>query len=248
MSSGTSTTPTSQVGVDAVETNTFGANWANLGEYGISGRIRELAEAGARLAREVADDWSTADRPRWVLGCVGPGTKLPVSWATSTSPPSATPTSTQAAGMLAGGVDAILVETAQDLLQAKAAIIGARRAMKAAGAEDVPLIGQRHRRDHRHHAARLGDRRRADGPRAARHRPDRAQLRHRAGRDERAPAPPRRGTRTIGLGLHAQRRPAGADVRRRALPADPAAAGRRARPVHRRVRPRAGRRLLRHDA
>ena len=51
------------VGVDCVETNTFGANWANLGEYGISDRIGELAEAGARLAAEVADGWSTPDRP-----------------------------------------------------------------------------------------------------------------------------------------------------------------------------------------
>ena len=65
------------VGVDAVETNTFGANLANLGEYGIADRIEELAEDGARLAREVADGFSTPDRPRWVLGSVGPGTKLP---------------------------------------------------------------------------------------------------------------------------------------------------------------------------
>ena len=65
------------VGCDAVETNTFGANLANLGEYGIAERIFELSEAGARLAREVADGWATAERPRWVLGSVGPGTKLP---------------------------------------------------------------------------------------------------------------------------------------------------------------------------
>ena len=71
------TTPTSQAGSDAVETNTFGANWANLAEYDIVDRIHELARAGAALAREVADDFSTPDRPRWVLGSVGPGTKLP---------------------------------------------------------------------------------------------------------------------------------------------------------------------------
>ena len=64
-------------GSDAVETNTFGANWANLGEYGIAERIRELSQAAAVLAREVAHGWSTPDRPRWVLGSVGPGTKLP---------------------------------------------------------------------------------------------------------------------------------------------------------------------------
>ncbi len=61
-------------GVDAVETNTFGANLANLAEYGIEARIEELAEAGARIAREVADDRSTADQPRWVIGSIGPGT------------------------------------------------------------------------------------------------------------------------------------------------------------------------------
>src|SRR5215472_6932862 len=65
------------VGVDAVETNTFGVNLSALGEYGISDRIYELAEAGARLAREVADGYSTSDRPRWVIGSIGPGTKLP---------------------------------------------------------------------------------------------------------------------------------------------------------------------------
>ena len=66
-----------EVGVDCVETNTFGANFANLAEYGIQDRIRELALAGAQIARTEADRWSTPDRPRWVLGSVGPGTKLP---------------------------------------------------------------------------------------------------------------------------------------------------------------------------
>src|SRR5436305_14503296 len=66
-----------QTGCDAVETNTFGANLPNLAEYGISDRIFELSVSGARLAREVADGWSTPDRPRWVLGSVGPGTELP---------------------------------------------------------------------------------------------------------------------------------------------------------------------------
>ena len=60
------------------QTNTFGANLGNLGEYGIADRIDELAEAGARLAREAADAAEAADsRPRWVLGSMGPGTKLP---------------------------------------------------------------------------------------------------------------------------------------------------------------------------
>jgi 5-methyltetrahydrofolate--homocysteine methyltransferase len=128
------------VGVDAVETNTFGANLANLGEYGISHRIEELAEKGARLAREVADSYSTADRPRWVLGSVGPGTKLPTF---GHAPYAALRDAyeAQARGMIAGGADAILVETAQDLLQAKSAVVGARRALNAAGS-DLPVIVQ----------------------------------------------------------------------------------------------------------
>jgi 5-methyltetrahydrofolate--homocysteine methyltransferase len=126
-----------EVGVDAVETNTFGANLANLGEYDIPDRIRELAEAGARIAREAVDAWSTPDRPRWAIGSVGPGTKLP----TLGHAPFATLRDAyeqQVAGMVDGGVHAVLVETAQDLLQAKAAIIGAKRAIAAADA-DVPV-------------------------------------------------------------------------------------------------------------
>jgi 5-methyltetrahydrofolate--homocysteine methyltransferase len=128
------------VGVDCVETNTFGANFANLAEYGIESRIGELSRAGAELAREVADGWSTRDRPRWVLGSVGPGTKLPslghVAFATLRDA-----YQTQVEGMVAGGVDAVLVETAQDLLQAKAAVIGAKRALAAAGV-DLPVFAQ----------------------------------------------------------------------------------------------------------
>ena len=127
-------------GCDAVETNSFGANHANLGEYGIADRIYELSEAAARLAREVADGWSTPDRPRWVIGSVGPGTKLP----TLGHAPYAVLRDAyqqQVDGLLAGGVDAVLIETAQDLLQAKSALVGARRAMAAAGRK-VPLFAQ----------------------------------------------------------------------------------------------------------
>ncbi len=126
------------VGVDCIETNTFGTNLANLAEYGIEDRIEELAEAAARIARERADAHSTSDAPRWVLGSVGPGTKLPtlghVRFATLRDA-----YETQVRGMVAGGIDAVLIETAQDLLQAKAAIIGAKRALAAADA-DLPVI------------------------------------------------------------------------------------------------------------
>src|SRR4051812_37123131 len=128
------------VGSDAVETNTFGANLANLGEYGIADRIHELSVAAARIARQVADDWSTAARRRWVIGSVGPGTKLPtlghVSYATLRDAYEA-----EVTGLIEGGSHAVLVETAQDLLQAKAAINGARRAFRATGVK-LPLFAQ----------------------------------------------------------------------------------------------------------
>ncbi|MSW11163.1 MAG: methionine synthase, partial [Actinobacteria bacterium] len=129
-----------QVGVDAVETNTFGANFANLGEYDISDRIYELARAGTEIAREVADGWSTPDRPRWVLGSVGPGTKLP-SLGHAPFALLRDAYQTQAAALIDGGADAILIETAQDLLQAKAAVIGAKRAIAVSG-KDIVMIAQ----------------------------------------------------------------------------------------------------------
>ncbi|HEY6740956.1 MAG TPA: homocysteine S-methyltransferase family protein, partial [Lapillicoccus sp.] len=128
------------VGCDAVETNTFGANAANLGEYGIADRIHELSEAGARLAREVADDFATADRPRWVIGSVGPGTKLP-SLGHAKYSFLRDAYQQEVDGLIAGGADAVLVETSQDLLQMKAAIVGAKRAMATAGTR-LPLIAQ----------------------------------------------------------------------------------------------------------
>ncbi len=126
------------VGVDCVETNTFGANFANLGEYGIADRIYELAEAGARLAREAADEASTPDKPRWVLGSVGPGTKLPTLGHT-TYEILRDAYAEEVRGLVDGGADAILVETTQDLLQTKASVIGAKRALAAAG-RDLPVI------------------------------------------------------------------------------------------------------------
>ncbi|MDQ3151950.1 MAG: methionine synthase [Actinomycetota bacterium] len=126
-----------EAGVDAVETNTFGANLANLAEYDIADRITELAERGAVLAREVADEHGPG---RFVLGAVGPGTKLP----TLGHVPFATLRDAYVEccrGLLAGGVDAILVETSQDLLQTKASVIAAHRAMAAEG-RTVPIICQ----------------------------------------------------------------------------------------------------------
>ena len=127
-----------EVGVDAVETNTFGANWANLAEYDIPDRIRELAAAGARIARESADAFSTPTAPRWVLGSVGPGTKLPTLGHVDFETLRAA-YAEQVVGLLDGGSDAVLIETSQDLLQTKSAVIGAQDGMATFGL-DVPLI------------------------------------------------------------------------------------------------------------
>src|SRR5580693_4080922 len=129
-----------QAGADCVTTNSFGANLGNLGEYGIAKRIAELSEASARLARVAADRWATPDRPRWVLGSMGPGTKLPTLGHTTFRDLRDT-YQVNAEGLLRGGADALIIETCQDLLQAKAAIIGARRAV-AELAPDALVIAQ----------------------------------------------------------------------------------------------------------
>ncbi|MFB6540286.1 homocysteine S-methyltransferase family protein, partial [Streptomyces noursei] len=127
------------VGVDCVETNTFGANFAALAEYDIADRVFELSQAGAAIAREVADEFTASTgQQRFVLGSMGPGTKLPtlghVDYVTLRDA-----FQQNAEGMIVGGADALLVETTQDLLQTKAAVLGARRALVATGT-DLPVI------------------------------------------------------------------------------------------------------------
>lgn len=127
-------------GVDAIETNTFGANWANLAEYGIEDRIYELAFAGGEIARRAADEYSTAEKPRFVLGSLGPGTKLP-SLGHTTYENLKSAYYTAAKGLVDSGSDALLIETTQDLLQAKAAINGSRKAIDESE-RDLLLIAQ----------------------------------------------------------------------------------------------------------
>jgi 5-methyltetrahydrofolate--homocysteine methyltransferase len=126
-----------EVGVDVVETNTFGAFAVPLAEYGIAHRARELSAAGARIAREAADGFTTPQRPRWVAGSIGPGTKMPtlghIGYADLRDAYEET-----AAGLLEGGVDLFVVETMYDLLGLRAAVNGCRRAMAGAGRR-VPL-------------------------------------------------------------------------------------------------------------
>jgi 5-methyltetrahydrofolate--homocysteine methyltransferase len=129
-----------EVGVDAIETNTFGANWANLAEYAIEDRIYELAYAGGVIAREAADAYSTPEKPRFVLGSLGPGTKLPsLGHTTYAYLRDAYEVASQ--GLVDSGADALLIETTQDLLQAKAAINGARAAIDKSD-RDIVLIAQ----------------------------------------------------------------------------------------------------------
>ncbi|MFE7893146.1 methionine synthase [Streptomyces sp. NPDC057412] len=126
-------------GVDCVETNTFGANHAAMAEYDIPERVFELSEAGARIARQTADAYAARDgRDRWVLGSIGPGTKLPtlghIGYTTIRDA-----FQQNAEGLISGGADALIVETTQDLLQTKAAVIGAQRARELSGL-DLPII------------------------------------------------------------------------------------------------------------
>jgi 5-methyltetrahydrofolate--homocysteine methyltransferase len=127
-------------GVDAIETNTFGANWSNLADYGIEDRIYELAFAGGKIAREAADSFSTVEKPRFVLGSLGPGTKLP-SLGHTTYENLKIAYYTAAKGLADSGCDALLVETSQDLLQVKAAINGCRQAIGETEC-DIVLIAQ----------------------------------------------------------------------------------------------------------
>ena len=127
-----------EAGADLVETNTFGANLTALTEYALVDRLEELAEAGARIARGVADELSTDDHPRWVLGSIGPGTKL----ASLGQVPYAEirdATALQTRAMLRGGVDAVIIETVQDLLNLRAAVAGAKIAIRESGL-DCPIL------------------------------------------------------------------------------------------------------------
>jgi 5-methyltetrahydrofolate--homocysteine methyltransferase len=125
------------VGVDAIETCTFGAFGVPLGEYDIAEQTYEINLQAARLAKDVASDYSTPDRPRWVAGSVGPGTRF-ASLGQIRFAELRDLYEEQCRGLVDGGVDLILIETQFDLLGCKAAMVGARRAMRAAGRE-IPV-------------------------------------------------------------------------------------------------------------
>ena len=120
------------VGCDVVETNTFGATRVVLAEYDIADKVAELNMAAARIAKEVAQQFSTKDKPRFVAGSIGPTTKLP-SLGHIKFDDMALAFEEQASALIEGGVDVLLIETSQDLLQAKAALAGVFDAMREAG-------------------------------------------------------------------------------------------------------------------
>ncbi len=126
-------------GADIVETNSFGGSPVTLAEFDLADRAYELNRRAGELAREAADSFAD-DRARYVLGSIGPGTKLP-SLGNIAYDPLEDALAEQCRGLIAGGVDAILIETCQDPLQIKAAVNGAKRARAAAGT-DTPVFVQ----------------------------------------------------------------------------------------------------------
>ena len=129
-----------KVGCDVIETDTFGSNRIVLAEYGLEDRVVELNEKAARLAKEIAQKYSTPDHPRFVMGSVGPGTKLP-SLGHIGFDELKSAYKEQYKGLIAGGVDGILIETCQDLLQTKIAIIAAEEFFRETGRR-LPLMAQ----------------------------------------------------------------------------------------------------------
>src|ERR1700681_1480354 len=126
-------------GADMVETNTFGASPVTLGEFDLAERAFEINQKAGELAREAAEGF-TDGRHRWVIGSVGPGTKLP-SLGNIAYDPLQAALAEQCRGLIAGGVDAILIETCQDTLQIKAAVNGAKIARAEAGS-DIAIFVQ----------------------------------------------------------------------------------------------------------
>jgi len=120
------------VGCDVVETDTFGGTSIVLGEFGLADRVEEINLAAAKIAREVAQQFSTKAHPRFVAGSIGPTTKLPSLGHIKFDDMVASYVE-QVLALIKGGVDVLLIETAQDLGQAKAAVVGVFEAMAKAG-------------------------------------------------------------------------------------------------------------------
>src|SRR6516164_3668357 len=129
-----------EAGCDAVQTNSFGGSPITLGEFGLAGRAFALNRLAAELAQEAVAEFAHDGRTRFVLGAVGPGTRLP-SLGHIAYQPLEDALAVQCAGLIAGGVDAIIIETCQDPLQIKAGVNGAKRAREDAH-RDIPILVQ----------------------------------------------------------------------------------------------------------
>lgn len=130
-----------EAGADAVETNTFGANRIVLAEFDIPEESYRLNKLAAEIARDTALKFTTADQPRFVIGSVGPGTKL-ASLDHTTYDRLEASYFEQATGLLDGGIDIFLIETQQDLLTVKAAVNGCKRARLDRGKLHIPIFVQ----------------------------------------------------------------------------------------------------------
>src|SRR5882724_9689437 len=129
-----------KVGCQVVETNSFGANRIVFAEYGLEDRVHEFNKKSAQLAKKVAQQFATKELPRYVAGSMGPGTKLP-SLGHTTFDILRKNYAEQAYGLIDGGADILLIETCQDILQTKAATVGAFDAM-AKAKKDLPVMVQ----------------------------------------------------------------------------------------------------------
>ncbi len=134
-----------EVGVDVLETDTFRSNRLTLGEYDLGDKVYKINHAAASLARRLADEYGTSDHPRFVAGSIGPSGKLP-----SADDPDLSDVGyddlvelfrEQAVALIQGGVDVLLIETSQDILEVKAAIQGIQLAFEETG-EVIPLQAQ----------------------------------------------------------------------------------------------------------
>ncbi|MGD0709538.1 MAG: homocysteine S-methyltransferase family protein, partial [Anaerolineaceae bacterium] len=134
-----------EAGVDVIETCTFRSNRQTLGEYGLGERVIEINKVAAQLARRLADEYSTPQHPRFVAGSMGPSGKLP-----SMNDPELSNLSVeqltdifreQATGLIQGGVDLLLIETSQDILEVKCAIQGIYKAFEETG-QYLPIQAQ----------------------------------------------------------------------------------------------------------
>ena len=130
-------------GSDAVETDTFGANPLVLAEFDLADKTEAINIEAARIARAACEKFATPDRPRFVIGSMGPGTKL-LTLGNTTWPEMFDSYRRQALGLIDGGVDALLIETAQDLLQIKCALGACLDALSTRGktTDDLPIMVQ----------------------------------------------------------------------------------------------------------